>query len=85
MSKSRLGKGEYQLALASADKAQQMCPQEYAPLHLLRAHALLGLKAYPQAMTELEKYLGADPNGADTADVRKTLDQVKAFVATSKK
>ena len=85
MSKSLLGKGDYQHALASADRALQMAPQEYAPIHLVRAHALLGLKSYRDAMAELEKYLGDDPNGVNTANVRKTLDEVKAFVATSKK
>ena len=85
MSKSLLGKGDYQRALASADKALQLVPQEYAPIHLLRAHALLGLKSYQSAMAELEKYLGDNPNGSDTANVRKTLADVKAFVATAKK
>ena len=85
MAKALLGKGDYQRALASADRALQMSPQEYAPIHLVRAHALLGLKSYQDAMAELEKYIGDDPNGTDTANVRKTLDQVKAFVATAKK
>jgi tetratricopeptide (TPR) repeat protein len=85
MSKALLGKGDYQRSLASADRAQQMVPSGYAPLHLLRAHALLGLKSYTEAIAELEKYLGEDPNGVDTANARKTLDQVKAFVATSQK
>lgn len=85
MSKSLLGKGDYQHALASADRALQVAPQEYAPIHLVRAHALLGLKSYRDAMAELEKYIGDDPNGVDTANVRKTLDEVKAFVATAKK
>jgi len=85
MAKSLLGKGDFQRSLASTDRALQMAPPSYAPLHLIRAHALLGLKAYSQAMAELEKYLGAEPNAADTASVRKTLDQVKAFVATAKK
>ena len=85
MAKSLLGKGDYERSLSSVDRALQIGPREYAPIHLVRAHALLGLKAYTQAMTELEKFLGDDPNGADTASVRKTLDQVKAFVATAKK
>ncbi len=85
MAKSLLGKGEYQRSLASADRALQMTRQEYPPIHLVRAHALLGLKSYTEATIELEKYLGADPNGADTAAVRKTLDEVKAFTASAKK
>ena len=85
MSKAQLGKGDFQKALAAIDRAALSGPAEYMPVHLVRAHALLGLKAYQQAMAELEKYVSGDPKGADVADVRKTLDQVKAFVATAKK
>ena len=85
MAKALLGKGDFQRALVSADHAIQIAPASYAPVHLVRAHVLLGLKSYQDAMVELEKYIGADPNGSDTADARKTLDQVKTFVATSKK
>lgn len=85
LAKALLGKGDYQRSLASVDRAMQTAPDNYAPLHLVRAHILLSLKAYPDAMVELEKYIGDDPNSADTADARKTLDQVKAFVATGKK
>jgi len=85
MAKALLGKGDFQRALASADLALRSAPAEYAAVHLVRAHALLGLKSYPLAMAELERYIGADPNGADAANVRKTLDQVKAFVATAEK
>ena len=85
MAKGLLGKGDFQRALVSADHAIQIAPANYAPVHLVRAHVLLGLKSYQDAMAELEKFIGADPNGSDTADARKTLDQVKTFVATSKK
>jgi predicted Zn-dependent protease len=85
MAKALLGKGDFQRALVSADHTIQIAPAKYAPVHLVRAHVLLGLKAYQDAMVELEKYIGADPQGSDTADARKTLDQVKTFVASSKK
>lgn len=85
MAKSYLGKGDYQHSLESADRAERIAPPQYGPIHLVRAHALLGLKAYQEAVAELEKYVGADPKGVYAADARKTLDQVKAFVATAKK
>ena len=85
MAKALLGKGDYKRSLASADRALQFAPATYAPVHLVRAHALLGLKSYSDAMVELEKCLGDESNGVMTADVRKTLEQVKAFVASSKK
>src|ERR1051326_3078201 len=80
MAKALLGKGDFQRALSSADHAVQIAPANYAPVHLVRAHVLLGLKSYQAAMVELERFIGADPNGSDTADARKTLDQVKTFV-----
>jgi tetratricopeptide (TPR) repeat protein len=85
MAKALLGKGDFQRALASADRAIQAAPATYAPVHLVRAHVLLGLKSYQDAMVELERFIGADPNGSDTENARKTLDQVKTFVASSKK
>lgn len=85
LSKALLGKGDYQRALASVDRALQTAPAVYAPVHLVRAHVLLALKSYQEAMAELEKYIGDSPNPTDSADARKTLDEVKAFVATSKK
>jgi hypothetical protein len=58
---------------------------KYAPAHLVRAHALLGLKAYSDAVAELETAIGDDPSGANSEEARRTLGQVKAFMATAKK
>ena len=85
LAKALLGKGDYQRSLAAVDRAMQTAPAEYAPVHLVRAHVLLALKSYQQAMVELEKYIGGDPNSTGSAEARKTLDQVKAFVAMGKK
>jgi tetratricopeptide (TPR) repeat protein len=85
MGKALLGKGEYERALQQVNKAAQYAPDSYAPLHLVRAHAFLGVKNYAGAMTELEQYLGREPNGADSAAARRTLDQVRAFTASAPK
>ncbi|MGH9524871.1 MAG: tetratricopeptide repeat protein [Terriglobales bacterium] len=85
MSRALLGKGEYRQALQQIDRALQGAPENYAPAHLVRAHVLLGLKAYDDAVSELEKCIGADPNGANSAVARRALGEVKSFMATAKK
>ena len=85
LSRALLGKGEYHEALAQIDRTLQSAPDNYAPAHLVRAHVLLGLKSYSEAVTELEKCIGADPNGANSAVARRTLGEVKSFMASAKK
>ena len=55
------------------------------PIHLIKAHALLGLKNYDLAVAELEQFLGNRPDGVDSAKARETLNQVRAFMAASGK
>jgi predicted Zn-dependent protease len=80
MGKAYLAKGNYQAGLRQLDKAQQFAPDTYAPVHLLKAHALLGLKAYNEAIAELEAYLTRNPKGQDSDQARETLQQVRAFI-----
>src|SRR4051794_20914729 len=49
MAKARLGKGEFEVALRQLDKAQELVRNAYPSIHLVRAHALLALKQYPDA------------------------------------
>lgn len=81
LSKAQLGKGDYQKSLQMAGKAGELAAADYPPLHLVMAHAYLGLKSYSQAITELEQFISRDPNGADAVRARQTLDQVRAFAA----
>ena len=81
LAKAFLGKGDYESALRNIVHASQMAPSDYAPIHLLRAHALLGMKSYSDAMVELENYLEKTPEGENKAQVRHELEQVKAFAA----
>ena len=83
MGKSYLGKLDYEGALKHLNKAADLAPKEYAPLHLVRANAYLALKNYPEAMTELESYLERDPQGPESPRIRKTLDQMRAFTSQS--
>lgn len=84
LGKAYVGKGEFAEAVRYLDRAQQIAPDKYAPLHLVKAHALLAMKSYADAMAELEKYLERDPNGQGSVQARETLDKVRAFMATKK-
>jgi len=84
LGKSFVGKGDFPSAVRNLDRAQQLAPDTYAPLHLVKAHALLGMRNYADAMAELEKYLERDPNGQSSLQARQTLEKVRAFMATKK-
>ena len=85
LSKALLGKGQFEAALRQVNKAAELAPYNYAAIHLVRAHALLGLKDYGHAVTELEQFVGSDPGSADSARARETLNQVRAFMASNGK
>lgn len=82
LSKAQIGKGNYQAALRSVEKAKLYIKGEYAPLYLVKGHILLALKNYGEAMADLQAYLEKAPkDDARSAEVRATLDKVKAFTA----
>jgi tetratricopeptide (TPR) repeat protein len=84
LGKAELGKGNYEAAIRKLNKASDLATQPYAPIHLAKAHALLGMKNFSEATSELEAYLEQDPNSPHAAEVRESLGQVRAFVASSK-
>src|SRR5438270_12814733 len=84
LGKAELGKGNYEAAMRRLNKASDLSTQPYPPLHLAKAHALLGMKNFSEASSELEAYLEQDPNSPHAAEVRESLGQVRAFVASSK-
>lgn len=81
LAKSYIGKNDLQNAQTQLNRCAQQAPADYAPLHLVRANLELALKNYPEAMAELEAYLEREPNGSNSEQVRKTLGEVKAFLA----
>jgi tetratricopeptide (TPR) repeat protein len=84
MGKALLGKGDYQASVRQLTKAESLGPREYPLLHLVKAHALLGMKDYPEAMAELETYLQkAPPDDQVSAEARQTLAKVKAFAGSN--
>lgn len=79
--KASLGNEDFASALKSVTRAQQLVKEDYPPVRLVKAHALLGLKQYQTAIAELEGYLFREPNSPNSEGARKTLDRAKAFVA----
>jgi len=85
MGRAFIGKGDYTAALRQLTKAESVSPNPFAGIHLLKAHALLALKNYPLAMSELQAYLDLDPNGSNVHEAKLTLEKVRAFVALVRK
>jgi tetratricopeptide (TPR) repeat protein len=81
MSKAQIGKAEYAAAVRSLDRSEQLANGQYPLIHFLKAHALLGLKQYSDAMNELQAFIDQAPKDPKAQSARNTLEQVKAFVA----
>ncbi len=84
MGKSYIGKADYPDALRQLERAQSLAPADYPLISLLRAHALLALKQFPEAMTALQAYLQKDPQGPNSEKARKMLEQAQAYVASKR-
>jgi len=83
MAKAYVGKADYQPALQQLAKAQGLNANDYAPIHLLRAHVMLALKDYNNAMNELQTFLTLAPQDPNSTAARQTLEKVKAFTAAA--
>ena len=81
VAKAHIGKAEYALALRQLDKAQAFNREKYPFINLLKGHALLALKQYPEAMQELEAFLQKSPAGPQSDTARKMLNRAQAFAA----
>ncbi|HXA83775.1 MAG TPA: tetratricopeptide repeat protein [Candidatus Dormibacteraeota bacterium] len=84
MGKSYIGKADYPAALRQLERAESMAPADYPLISLLRAHALLAMKQFPEAMAALQAYLQKDPHGANSEQAHKMLEEAQAFVASKK-
>jgi tetratricopeptide (TPR) repeat protein len=84
MGKSYIGKADYASALRQFERAQSLAPADYPLISLLRAHALLAMKQFPEAMTALQAYLQKDPQGPNSAQAHKMLEQAQAYMASKK-
>ena len=81
LGKAYLGKADLKNAQQQLERCSKQAPADYAPLHLVKANLYLSIKNYPEAMAELEAFLDRDPNNPNSPAARKTLDEVKAFLA----
>lgn len=79
MGKSLVGKAQYEPALRQLNRAQALMPRDYPLVHLVKAHAMLAINDYTDAMTELQQYLAKEPNGPNSQEAAKMLAQAKAF------
>ena len=82
MGKALVGKTQYEAALRQLTRAQALAPAEYPLIHLVKAHAMLALNNYADAMTELQSYLEKEPSGPNSEQAQKMLAQAKAFAAS---
>ena len=78
-------KAQYEPALRQLNKAQALAPRDYPPIHLVKARAMMGLNDYSGEMAELQQYLDKDPQGSNSAQARKMLDQARAFSESNQK
>lgn len=83
MAKAYVGKADYRNALTQLAKAQEFEPKDFAPLHLIRAHALIALKEYNDAITELQAFVTEAPEDPNAPMARQALEKVKAFTAAA--
>jgi Tfp pilus assembly protein PilF len=82
MGKSYIGKADYPSALRQLERAESLAPADYPLISLLRAHTLLAMKQFPEAMTALQAYLAKDPQGPNSEQAHKMLEQARAYVAS---
>lgn len=83
MARANLGKGDFEAALRNANKAADMAPADFTPIHVVKGHALLGMKEYSSAVSEFEAFLSKDGQSPDAASVRQELQEAKSFVSTA--
>jgi len=83
MARSYVGKADYQQALQQLAKAQGFVPKDFAPIHLVRAHVMLALKDYSNAVTELEAFLKLAPSDPNSPAAHKALEKLKALTASA--
>lgn len=72
-----IGQHKYERALRTAEVALIATPHE-GLLHLAKAHSLLGLQRYAQAVAELRTCLRYEPQGNGSQDARNLLQRIKS-------
>jgi tetratricopeptide (TPR) repeat protein len=83
VARSFMGRGMYEKALQFAERAEALGASGFATVHLLKAYAMVPLKRYKEADTELQAFLSHPPQGQDTSSVKQLLSQVQEAEAVS--
>jgi len=83
MGRALIGKSSFTEALRHLDRAESLAPAEVSLVHLVKAYALMALRMYSDAATELEVYLRKSPTGPNCPLARKMLDEATAMSATA--
>ncbi|HET6842977.1 MAG TPA: tetratricopeptide repeat protein [Candidatus Angelobacter sp.] len=83
MGRALIGKSSFAEAIRQLDRAESLAPAEVSLVHLAKAHALMALRMYSDAATELEIYLRKSPSGPNSPLARKMLDEATAMSATA--
>ena len=73
-----LGMGRFEQAIAEFDRSANVSVPDAVVLHVGKAHALLGLKDYAAARTELETVLKTAPKGPYAAESRNLVQLLDA-------
>lgn len=76
MAKAYLGKADFAKAIRQLDRAQSLTP-DFPMIRYVRGFALMGLKQYQQAATELQAFLEKVQTGPESDRARQLLSQAQ--------
>jgi len=85
MARAYTGKNDYQASLRSLQRAEELAPNDYALVHLVRAHDLMGLGHFSDAANELQSFIKNNLQGPYTEQAKKLLEQAEAGMVTARK
>jgi len=82
LGKAYAGKADFKASLAQLNRAQTLAP-DYHLIRLVRAHVLMQLHQFTDAVADLQVYLEKKPNGQDSDLAQKMLQQAQAAMANA--
>src|SRR5262249_31535981 len=84
LGKAYAGKADFKTSLAELNRAHTLAP-EYHLIRLVRAHVLMQLRQFNDAVADLQVYLEKKPDGQDSDLAQKMLQQAQAAMANAQK
>lgn len=84
LGKAYAGKADYKTSLTQLNRAHNLAP-DYALIHLVRAHVLMQLHQFADAVADLQVYLEKKPNGPESDVAQKMLAQAQEGMANAEK